>query len=427
MIKDMHARRHAAPSWTASSIQVIGLAGAWLPLPVRAAVPAAQGPWLAALLTLSTALALAAASLWYRQRRVEQALRHRELSLDEARRRLQAREDGARETLQQTELALQAARCEQERLARALLDSEQRLELHLSCASELVFVLDLEGRLQQLSHNWRTALGVDTAQLIGQPHAWLLHPDDLPPCQGAIERALASRSPQDAVEYRIRHAEGDWRWHAARIVPLSDNKGRMLGLLGMARTLGEGLRPGKQTLRKAHFDPLTGLPGHGLCLDRLQQALRQAERHANRAALLLIELDDFRLINERRGHATGDLVLLECASRIAACVRSSDTVGRSRGAAFMVLLPDIGSERQATQVARRIRHALSVPLQLRQRDLALSASMGIAVYPSHGDDEDELAAQAMLALHLARQSGQGQVALPGALALAAEPLAILAA
>lgn len=425
MIKDMHARRNAAPPWAASSIQLIGLACAWLPLPVRAAVPAAQGSWLAAVLTLS--MALVAASFWYWKRRAEQALRCGELRLDEARRELRACEEGAREASQRAELALQAAQGEQERLAQALFDSEQRLELHLSCASELVFVLDLEGRLQQLSSNWREALGVDTAQLVGQHHGWLLHPDDLPHCQGAIERALSSRSPQDEVEYRIRHAEGDWRWHAARIAPLSDSKGRVLGLLGVARTLSEGLRPGRQTLRKVCFDPLTGLPGRGLCLDRLQQALRQAERHANRAALLLIELDDFRLLNERRGHATGDLVLLESASRIAACVRSSDTIGRSRGATFMVLLPDIGAEREAIQVARKIRRALSAPLQLRQRTLVLTASMGIAVYPSHGDDEDELAAQAARALRLARQSGRGQIALPGALAMPAEPLEVVAA
>lgn len=408
MISVMHARRHAAQSFAASSVQLRRLVCVVLPAPVRAATAEAASPVLTAALTLL--LGLTALSFWYWKRRSDRALQLGEFRLEEARRSLRLCQDEARQLAEQAEQARRAAEDERERLAQALFSSEQRLDLHLGCASELVFALDLDGRLQQLSRNWCETLGVDAAKLIGQHHAWLVHPDDLPGCQAAVERALASRSPQGEVEYRIRHAEGDWRWHAARIAPLRDRGGRTVGLLGVARTLGV-LRPGPGSLRKAHCDALTGLPGRALCLDRLQQALRQAERHGNRAALLLLAIDDFRGLNERRGHALGDLVLLAAAARISACVRASDTVGRGDGARFMVLLPDVGSGREASELAHKIRLALSEPLQLRNRMLALSASIGVAVYPAHGDDEEELASQAELALRLARQAGRGQVAL----------------
>lgn len=408
----MYPRRNVALRPAASSIPARGLVWVALPLPCGAATLDAQATSVAAMVMLPVVLAVC----WHWKRRIDRTVRRSELRLDLAGRELLACREWSRQLSEQAQQARQAALDEQQRLEQALLASEQRLELHLECASELAFVLDLDGRFQQLSRNWSEVLGVEAEGLIGQHHAWRVHPDDLPACQVAIERALASRSLRADVEYRIRHAAGDWRWHAARIAPLSDARGSMVGLLGVARMLGACQH---EALSKACFDALTGLPARGLCLDRLQQMLHQAGRHANRAALLLIRLDGFRALNERHGHATGDLVLLESAARISASVRGSDTVGRGSGATFVVLLPDVGSVREAFDLAHRIRQALREPLQLRSRTLDLTACIGVAVYPPHGADEEELAAQAQLALGLARQGGGDQVALPLAAAVPA--------
>ncbi len=356
---------------------------------------------------------LALVAFWYWKRRADQALRRSELGLDQVRHSLLACQERLQQVSAQAEQAMQAARVECDRLRRALFDSEQRLGLQLDATGELVFVLDLDGRLQQLSRNWCEALGVASASLIGRNHAWLVHPDDLPACQGAIERALASRSPQGDVEYRIRHAGGNWRWHVARIAPLRDIDGRTVGLLGVARTPA-GLYAGVQAHRQAHCDALTGLPASHLCLDRLQQALRQAERHASRLALLRVGIDGFRQLNERWGHAIGDLVLLESAARISASVRASDTVGRGSGGSFVVLLPDIGSEREALALADKIRLALREPLSLRGLSLKLTACVGVVVHPRHGLDEEDLAGAAEQALRCARAAGPDQVSLPQA-------------
>jgi diguanylate cyclase (GGDEF)-like protein/PAS domain S-box-containing protein len=355
-------------------------------------------------------LVVALLVLWFGKRRADLASCRDQASLIALQQGWQAAEARWQAVVEQADGATRTAISERDRLRQALFASEQSRQRHLECASELVFALDLDGRFQQLSANWREALGLDPERLLGQNHAWLVHSDDLPACQGIIERALASRRLQREVEYRIRHADGDWRWHAARVAPLFDPDGRMVGLLGVARELGEGLRPGM--FQRAPFDALTGLPGRLLCLDRLQQALLQAERHGERTAWLQVELDHFKPFNERWGHAIGDLALQEVAARIAACVRRSDTVGRWGGDHFMVLLPGVGCEREALEVADKIRRALREPIALRGQRLALTTSVGVALYPLHGMDEDELSVGAGLAVRRAKAAGRDRVALP---------------
>ncbi len=357
--------------------------------------------------------------LWLAKRRADQGRCQQQASLASLRQDWQAAQIRWQALTEQAESAAEVASRERDRLRQELFTCEQRLRRQLECASERVFVLDLDGRFQQLSANWRQVLGIDPDHLLGQSHAWLVHSDDLPACQRIIERALASRSLQGEVEYRIRHAEGSWHWHAARVAPLFDPDARMVGLLGVARELGADLHPG--TLERTHFDPLTGLPGRLLCLDRLQQALLQAERHGERAAWLQVELDHFRPLNERWGHAMGDLVLLEVAARIMACVRRSDTVGRAGSDHFTVLLPGVGCEREALAVADKIRCALREPIALRGQQLALTSSVGVALYPLHGMDEQEMTLCAELAARRAKEAGRDRIALPDRLPVGWQP------
>jgi diguanylate cyclase (GGDEF)-like protein/PAS domain S-box-containing protein len=388
-----------------------------LPLPARA------GQWAVEALALPAGLALLLALAWcwrwlrdqrQARQRAEAACRHSENGLSAARQDGQNWRERCERLLQESERIER----ERDRLALELAEREQRLAHHVDCSTELVFELDLDGRCCVLSPNWRDALGIDPASLLGQSHGWLLHPDDQPTCQRAIERALASHRQQDGIEYRIRHALGDWRWHAARIAPLLDARARAVGLIGRARELDPELRNEAKAARRAHFDALTDLPGPVLCRDRLQQALCHAERYGERVALLWVDPDRFHAINRRWGHGVGDLVLREVATRLSACVRASDTVGRARADTFSVLLPGVGSEREALVVAEQIRLALSAPLQLRGQTLALTACVGVAVYPGHGFDEDELSERALLALQQAKDGGGNRVALPDRLAAA---------
>lgn len=159
----------------------------------------------------------------------------------------------------------------------------------------------------------------------------------------------------------------------------------------------------------AHYDVLTDLPNRALFFGHVEQGFAEAKRNASRLALIFIDLDRFKPINDRFGHAVGDRVLQLAARRMSECIRASDTVGRIGGDEFVVLLRDIGCVEDAARVAEKIRAALSLPMRIDELELSLSASLGIAVYPEHGEDEDEIAKNADRAMYYAKDRGGNQV------------------
>ncbi|MBK9571453.1 MAG: GGDEF domain-containing protein [Rhodoferax sp.] len=166
----------------------------------------------------------------------------------------------------------------------------------------------------------------------------------------------------------------------------------------------------RRTLRHlAQHDALTGLPNRTLCDDRIQQALSQAKRDMGRLALIFVDLDDFKSINDTYGHHAGDLLLCSAARRMEGCVRNADTVGRLGGDEFMVLLATIDLEQDATLVASKIRDALSLPFDLDGSRLSITCSIGVAIYPEHGADAITLSKSADAAMYLAKDGGGNRV------------------
>ncbi|MGA0586564.1 diguanylate cyclase domain-containing protein [Dyella sp. KRB-257] len=155
----------------------------------------------------------------------------------------------------------------------------------------------------------------------------------------------------------------------------------------------------------ARYDQLTDLPNRALFHDRLQNALARARRDLERVGILFLDLDRFKEINDRRGHAVGDRLLCEVARRLSACVRESDTVGRLGGDEFAVLLPRIVKPEGAMAVAEKIRRALHQPIDLDGQPATISASIGIALYPDHGESEDVLLKLADDAMYAAKRCG----------------------
>ncbi|MEY5100067.1 MAG: hypothetical protein RJA36_2786 [Pseudomonadota bacterium] len=298
---------------------------------------------------------------------------------------------------------------ELQRLGQELHASEQRFRCVVEGARDMVYTLDLDGRLRYISPRSQDMLGSDPSRFLGQSYVRLLHPDDLPVCQVFLERALASRSRQCGVEYRVRHADGEWRWHSSDLAPLLDAAGRLAGLMGVAHDISAREQNDERIFHMAHFDALTDLPSRRLFDDRLVQALQLAERHGGRVALMHVDLDHFRSVNERWGPAVGDLVLREVASRIKASLRASDSVGRIGGDDFVVLLNEAGTEPVALQVAEKIRQALDEPFMVCGHRIALGGCVGVALCPDHGLEAAELSLHAELALRHAKASGRDNV------------------
>jgi diguanylate cyclase (GGDEF)-like protein/PAS domain S-box-containing protein len=171
-------------------------------------------------------------------------------------------------------------------------------------------------------------------------------------------------------------------------------------------------KAGEESIRhQAQYDALTDLPNRVLLFDRLQQALAQAKRDKNRLALMYLDLDKFKPINDNLGHAIGDQILQGVATRMQGCVREVDTVARIGGDEFVVLLPIVENEQDALRVAEKIRYALNQPFEIADQNLSISSSTGIAIYPEHGSNEDELTGNADIAMYYAKESGRDNVKL----------------
>lgn len=161
----------------------------------------------------------------------------------------------------------------------------------------------------------------------------------------------------------------------------------------------------------AHYDPLTGLPNRTLFADRLRQSLAAAKREKARLAMMFLDLDKFKPVNDELGHDVGDLLLKEVAMRMQHCVRESDTVSRIGGDEFVILLPSIEAEQDTMRVAEKILQALARPFELASHTIHISASIGIAVYPEHGGDEKLLTKNADIAMYNAKSGGRNNACL----------------
>lgn len=216
----------------------------------------------------------------------------------------------------------------------------------------------------------------------------------------AMARAVTLFSRQHVVS-QLPHARNDELGQLAR----SLNEMQTTILANM-----EEINESRRTLRHlAQHDALTGLPNRTLCDDRIQQALSQAKRDMGRLALIFVDLDDFKSINDTYGHHAGDLLLCSAARRMEGCVRNADTVGRLGGDEFMVLLATIDLEQDATLVAGKIRDALSLPFDLDGSRLSITCSIGVAIYPEHGADAITLSKSADAAMYLAKEGGGNRV------------------
>lgn len=163
----------------------------------------------------------------------------------------------------------------------------------------------------------------------------------------------------------------------------------------------------QQTLHVAYHDELTGLPNRSLLLDRLKQAMARAARQQSQVALLFIDLDKFKQVNDSLGHAMGDALLQQAAQRLAACVRLGDTACRYGGDEFVVMLPDIDNQDTVNAVMEKVRAALDAPYDLQGAPVKITASIGIAVYRADGQSYKDLIMAADNAMYLAKAHRQG--------------------
>ncbi|HWD30356.1 diguanylate cyclase domain-containing protein [Pseudomonas caricapapayae] len=255
---------------------------------------------------------------------------------------------------------------------------------------DTVFVVDRDNQIVFVSDACEALLGYRAVELIGTPITDYIHPDDLNVTRASIVRVMNGHSH---VDFRNRYIRKDGGVvHILWAAFWSEEVGARIGV---ARDV-TALRQAEDELRfLAHHDPLTGLTNRSIFNDRLDSALRAAHRHQNTLALLFLDINDFKGINDVHGHAMGDRVLCMIARRLESCVRETDTVARMGGDEFTVLLTDIHSEEDVGAKVEQILATMAEPLGAEFGGIHMpTCSVGVAFYPKHGEDADALLSHA---------------------------------
>ncbi|ATE59343.1 CHASE domain-containing protein [Thauera sinica] len=240
-----------------------------------------------------------------------------------------------------------------------------------------------------------------------------IHPDDTPAVRDAIARAVAERGTYN-LEYRIRARDGQIRWASERGRATCDGDGRVLWIDGVILDVTDRKIAELAIRDLAFYDPLTGLPNRRLLLDRLRHQLAASSRSGLHGALLFVDLDKFKAINDTLGHHAGDLLLSEVAHRLRAGVREGDTVARLGGDEFVVMLEDLAgtpaeAEHKAAAIAAKLLSSLNQPYLLDMHTLQCTPSIGLTTYCGHQATVDELLRRADRAMYEAKAAGSNQV------------------
>ncbi|MCX7185221.1 MAG: diguanylate cyclase [Nitrosospira sp.] len=256
--------------------------------------------------------------------------------------------------------------------------------------------------------------GVATKQEFIASHLSVLSPPFQPDGRDSLLTAhenIMAAYAQGQKHFEWVHRRKNGEDFAAEVLLSTFDYGGKKVLQATVRDITERKVAEERMIYMAQFDALTDLPNRALFTGRLQQALATAKRDKKYLALMFLDLDKFKPINDIFGHAVGDLLLKEAAKRMQECMRESDIVARIGGDEFIALLPNIEQEQDATMVAEKIRHVLSQPFELAGHSMHISSSIGIAVYPEHGRDEKTLMKNADIAMYHAKKNGRNNVIL----------------
>jgi diguanylate cyclase (GGDEF)-like protein/PAS domain S-box-containing protein len=285
--------------------------------------------------------------------------------------------------------------------------SEERFRSLVQNASDATLILDPEWRITYVSPASERVWGHKAEMLEGASVLELVHKDDRAAAEGFLNDAAQLLGTNLTTELRLRHVEGSWREFEVIANNLT-HQPAVAGIVLTSRDITERKAFERDLQHLAFHDALTGLPNRALLTDRLERALARADRQFRSVAVLFIDLDNFKLINDGLGHGAGDRLLVAFAERLKACIRAEDTAARLGGDEFVVLLEDVHDRQEATDLAERIADALRSAVSLGDREVMVSASIGVAVSTPRHDRTESVLRNADLALYRAKAAGKAR-------------------
>lgn len=298
------------------------------------------------------------------------------------------------------------------------LEQSERLHRFLVEQSpDLIYAVDPDGRFSYINGRIEPLLGYQPQELIGQHYSTILHEEDRDKAHFAFQERRSGERATKNFEIRLRSKQHTTHYfeHRSIVAILSaqgiytidnDTERLLLGSAGVARDITERKHAEETIAYQAFHDLLTGLPNRMLFSDRLSLAIAQARRRQEKIAVLYLDIDRFKLINDTYGHPQGDVLLKEFARRVRHCLRSGDTLARQGGDEFSVCLPEVERAEDVHGVAHKILNELRRPFALGTHDFSGTASVGIAFFPEHGDTAEALIRSADIAMNQAKRRGK---------------------
>ncbi|MEG4282036.1 EAL domain-containing protein [Microcoleus sp. A006_D1] len=291
----------------------------------------------------------------------------------------------------------------------ALRQREQRFRSLIENATDITIILDADGIFRYISPSVKRILGYGPHHAIGRSALETVHPEDCTAIAQTLQKALANpKTSQSPVEYRVRHRNGSWCYVEAVATNLLHDPA-VNGIVINCHDITQRKLAEEQLLHEAFHDSLTGLPNRALFTDRLEHSLRLAKRRKDYLfAVLFLDLDRFKVVNDSLGHAIGDQLLVAIARRLEACLRAGDTVARLGGDEFVLLLEDIDGVNEATSIVNRLQKKITSPILLDGHEVFITASIGIALSSGEYEEPINLLRDADTAMYRAKELGRAR-------------------
>ncbi len=288
---------------------------------------------------------------------------------------------------------------------------EERYALALRGASDGLWDWDLLKERIFLSHRWTQILGYEEHELSERPEEWFdrVHPDDIERLKAEIDSHLEGLTPHLENQHRLMHRDGTYHWLLCRGMAVHDGNGKPIRLAGSLTDITKQKLAEEQLLHDAFHDALTGLPNRPLITDRIGKAIWRSKRREDYLfAVLSIDLDSFKVINDGLGHLAGDRLLLAIAKRLEDGLRTNDSIARVGGDEFIILLDGLKHDHDAANVAKRLSDALAKPYRLCGQQVFTTPSIGIALSSTGYDRPEDMIRDADTAMFKAKTAGRGK-------------------
>ncbi|TDT63628.1 sensor domain-containing protein [Fonticella tunisiensis] len=287
-------------------------------------------------------------------------------------------------------------------------ESRERYRLVVEGASDGLWDWDLITDTAYISEKWKDIIGLDKELVNNYYETWTkyIHPRDVKTVINNLHMHLEKKTPFYLCEYRVKTKEGRCVWILSRGKALWNEEGRAIRIAGSNTDISERKQMESKLKYMAYYDPLTDLPRRDVLMDRIKAAVADAKVNGNKLAVLFVDLDNFKTINDSLGHHTGDKLLKKIAKKLTMCLRESDMVSRVGGDEFVILLPDIISVDDTDKVASGILELFNQPIKINSHELDVTGSIGIAIYPDHGKSERAILKNADIAMYKAKERGK---------------------